>query len=165
MSKTRVSEHHDLIVVGAGPAGSACAEKAAKCGLNVRVFERARFPRPKPCAAGLSSIALGLLGDSVIDIIHCRMSTVEVHVTPRVTVTWHGDHTVTATTTRRELDARLVELAVDAGAEVVFGTAVSGIRIKRGAVEVDAGDRRATAAWVVLADGANGRLGRKLGLP
>jgi geranylgeranyl reductase family protein len=43
----------DLIVVGAGPAGSATAYHAAKSGLDVALLDRQHFPRDKPCGDGL----------------------------------------------------------------------------------------------------------------
>jgi len=43
----------DLAVVGAGPAGAVAALFAARRGQRVVVFDRARFPRDKPCGEGL----------------------------------------------------------------------------------------------------------------
>ena len=53
-----MSESIDLIVVGAGPAGSSCARRAAELGLSVIVLEKSAFPRFKPCGAGLTEKAL-----------------------------------------------------------------------------------------------------------
>jgi len=39
----------DVVVVGAGPGGSAAAASLAALGWSVLLLERARFPRPKPC--------------------------------------------------------------------------------------------------------------------
>jgi geranylgeranyl reductase family protein len=44
----------DLIVVGAGPAGSATAYHAAAAGLDVLLLEKAQFPREKVCGDGLT---------------------------------------------------------------------------------------------------------------
>jgi flavin-dependent dehydrogenase len=44
----------DVVVVGAGPAGSATAALLAEAGVRVTLLERAAFPRPKPCAEYLS---------------------------------------------------------------------------------------------------------------
>ncbi|HEX9894682.1 MAG TPA: FAD-dependent monooxygenase [Gemmatimonadales bacterium] len=44
----------DLLVVGAGPAGSATAIRAARAGLSVVLVDRARFPREKICAEYMS---------------------------------------------------------------------------------------------------------------
>lgn len=48
------TERAEVVVVGAGPAGSAAAALLAELGVPVIVLERARFPRPKPCAEYLS---------------------------------------------------------------------------------------------------------------
>lgn len=44
----------DVVVVGAGPAGSYTAWALARTGANVVLLDRARFPRAKPCAEFLS---------------------------------------------------------------------------------------------------------------
>ena len=56
-----MSEALDVIVVGAGPAGSSCARRAAERGLSVTVLEKCTFPRFKPCGGGLTEKALRLL--------------------------------------------------------------------------------------------------------
>jgi flavin-dependent dehydrogenase len=52
---------YDLIIVGAGPAGSACAITAARTGAKVLLLEKDRFPRQKVCGEFVSSESLGLL--------------------------------------------------------------------------------------------------------
>lgn len=160
-----MSERLDLIVIGAGPAGSACAEAAARGGLRVRVLERARFPRTKPCAAGLTSHALELLGDAVAPVIRRRVDTVELRVTTRVSGTWRSNRTVVATTTRRELDTLLAESAQAAGARVDFGRGVFDITASPDRVEVVSAGEILSAPFAVLAEGAKGRLRRRLGMP
>ncbi len=159
-----MSDNHDLIVIGAGPAGSACAEAAAKSGLRVRVFDRARFPRTKPCAGGLTSRALESLGGSIDPVIHRRVSTVEMRITRRVSGTWRSTRPVVATTTRRELDLFLAERARDAGALVEFGRSVSDITTGSHRAEILSSGERLSAPYVVLADGAAGRLRSRVGL-
>ncbi|HYL92873.1 MAG TPA: NAD(P)/FAD-dependent oxidoreductase, partial [Alphaproteobacteria bacterium] len=56
---------YDLIVVGAGPAGNACAITSARAGANVLLLEKDRFPRHKVCGEFVSSEALRLL-DSLL---------------------------------------------------------------------------------------------------
>ena len=52
---------YDLIVVGAGPAGSACAITAARTGRKVLLLEKDCFPRHKVCGEFVSGESLGLL--------------------------------------------------------------------------------------------------------
>lgn len=52
---------YDLIVIGAGPAGSACAITAVRAGAKVLLLEKDRFPRQKVCGEFVSSESLGLL--------------------------------------------------------------------------------------------------------
>jgi geranylgeranyl reductase family protein len=51
----------DVLIVGGGPAGSSVATFLARSGVDVRVVDRAHFPRPKPCAEYLSPEASRLL--------------------------------------------------------------------------------------------------------
>ena len=56
----------DVVVVGAGPAGSSAARVAAEGGASVLLIDRARFPRYKTCGGGLIGIALAHLPASVL---------------------------------------------------------------------------------------------------
>ncbi len=57
----RAEDEADVIVVGAGPAGSATAFYLAMAGLDVLVLEKATFPREKVCGDGLTPRAVKAL--------------------------------------------------------------------------------------------------------
>ena len=65
----RASNDHDVLIVGAGPAGAQLALRLARAGWDVGLVEGKRFPRPKPCGEFLSPAGLaypdepGLLGE------------------------------------------------------------------------------------------------------
>jgi flavin-dependent dehydrogenase len=61
MEGRRAVAEYDLIVVGGGPAGSACAITAARDGARVLLLEKDRFPRHKVCGEFVSSESLRLL--------------------------------------------------------------------------------------------------------
>ncbi|HAN72758.1 MAG TPA: FAD-linked oxidoreductase, partial [Actinobacteria bacterium] len=51
----------DVLIVGAGPAGSATAAWAARHGLDVTLVDAETFPRDKPCGDGLTPRAIAEL--------------------------------------------------------------------------------------------------------
>lgn len=56
-----VSEHFDLIIVGAGPAGCTLALHLAESGLKIAMIEKDRFPRSKICGDALSGKVINIL--------------------------------------------------------------------------------------------------------
>ncbi len=57
----------DVLVVGGGPAGSSCAWSLARAGLDVRVLDKAQFPRDKTCAGWITPAVIDLLSLDVAD--------------------------------------------------------------------------------------------------
>src|SRR5438309_2323726 len=57
------TESADVLIVGGGPAGASTAFQLARQGVRVRVLERSRFPRAKPCAECLSPQASRILSE------------------------------------------------------------------------------------------------------
>lgn len=51
----------DILIAGGGPAGAALAIHAGRAGLDVALFDRARFPREKACGEGLMPAGVGAL--------------------------------------------------------------------------------------------------------
>ena len=158
----------DVLIVGAGPAGSAAAITLAGAGFDVVLIDQQAFPRDKICGDGLipdAHHALRRLG--MLDAVLARARSVR-HVAvigPR-----GGRIDVPGTLAvlpRRELDAMLCQEAVEAGArmhapvrfigllEEDQGAGEVGTRRVVGAT-VRAGDatREVRATWVLIASGA-----------
>jgi geranylgeranyl reductase family protein len=51
----------DVLIVGGGPAGSACAWVLRASGLDVRILDRKTFPRDKTCAGWITTAVVDLL--------------------------------------------------------------------------------------------------------
>jgi len=54
-------EQCEVLIVGAGPAGSTCARILAKWGISVLLLDRDQFPRDKPCAGWITPAVLEAL--------------------------------------------------------------------------------------------------------
>ena len=162
----------DVVVVGAGPAGTTAATTLARSGRSVLMIDKAAFPRDKCCGDGLTTLALReleLLGLDptmvpswfTVDAAWlCSPSGREVCV-PLPT----GQGMFAATTPRRELDAALVALARAAGTEVSEGHALTGLRQSGDHVDVDVdGLGCVRTRYVIAADGMWSPTRKLLGL-
>lgn len=177
----------DVIVVGAGPAGSTVSHHLARAGLQVLTLEKSSFPREKVCGDGLTPravrelVAMGIptpreegwLPNKGLRIIGGR---VRLHM-PWPELSAYPDHGLVRP--RRDFDQVLSRHAVASGAILRERTAVTGAVLDdrtgrvRGVVtrpagrsEGDArdGERVYRARLVVAADGVSSPLARSLGI-
>lgn len=159
---------YDLIIVGAGPAGSSCASLAAEAGLKTLLIEKARFPREKVCGDCLNPACWPVLdrlgvSDQVLALPHSRLERVEFwavdesRVDSPLSLDGRGEIAVR----RSRFDALLVERAISAGVDVRMGTAVAGVE-PGWTVETDSGDFH--GRFLVAADGRNSTVARLLKL-
>src|SRR3954451_21872498 len=78
--ENRLVARYDAVVVGAGPAGSTAAFRLATAGARTLLLDRARFPRDKPCAGGVSVRALRQLPFAIDPVVEEVVHGVDVRV-------------------------------------------------------------------------------------
>lgn len=152
----------DLLVVGAGPAGSSAARVAAAAGLEVLLVER-RVEVGAPVRCG-EYVPRGLLGE-----VPAGAVTVDQTVAALSLHFPGGDRqrlrAPGAVIDRGALDRALARAAVDAGAELWTAAPLVELDRRGGAlVRAPAGDRAVTATLVIGADGPRSRVARAAGL-
>jgi menaquinone-9 beta-reductase len=170
---------YDVIVCGAGPAGSVAATVLARGGARVLLLDRARFPRDKLCGDTMNPGTVAILRRLELTAgfegaalrVDGMIVTGERGVRVRAAYA-HGTHGMAIL--RRDLDASLLHEAEAAGARVEQEVLVRGPLVDtsdgdarvRGVVLAgrDGTDLRVPAPLVIAADGRRSRLALALGL-
>ena len=154
----------EVIVIGAGPAGSTAAREMAARGLHVLLLDRARFPRDKPCGGSVTIRSAALLPFDLSPVVEDVATGAHLRLRDGSTVTRDYSGALAYMTRRFRLDHFLVERAQDEGVEFRDGQAVRRVvRLSDGSYEVAAGDESYRARALVGADGANGLVAGSLG--
>lgn len=123
---------YDLIVIGAGPAGSSAAITAARSGARVLLLERGRFPRNKVCGEFVSAESLDLLS-SLLDFRGKDLLT-QAHRLPLARIFSHRVmltiplSPAAASIARFDMDAALWVAAQNSGVEAYEQAAVQGVK-------------------------------------
>ncbi|MHB8933094.1 MAG: FAD-dependent oxidoreductase, partial [Bellilinea sp.] len=169
-------EIFDVIVIGAGVAGSSAAYKLVKAGLQVVLIERGPFPGSKNLSGGV------LYGKVLHELIpnYWETAPVERTITNQVVSFLTADSSVNLdfkteafntppyngfTVLRSRFDRWLAEQAENAGAMLVPGIKVDGVLKQNGqVVGITAGGEEMLAKVVIAADGANSFIAQQAGL-
>jgi len=188
VSSGRATQSADVIIVGAGPAGSATAAYLAMAGLDVLLLEKAAFPREKVCGDGLTPravrelITLGIPTPAEEGWIKNRGLRI-IGGGLRLELPWPDSATFPPyglVRTRKDFDEILARHAVKHGARLRESTNVTGpvldertgaiIGVRAKAMDADGHDAggpelQFTAPLVVAADGNSSRLSMSMDRP
>ncbi|MBD3376693.1 geranylgeranyl reductase family protein [candidate division KSB1 bacterium] len=164
-----MNDYYDIIIVGAGPAGSMAAQYAAREGASVALFERdRRVGSPVRCAEGVSHKSLETL-------VEIKSSWIAQEITGAVFHSPHGK-TVKINTDQigyvlhREIfDHDLAQMAVAQGAHLYTRANVTGLIKENGKIKGITLDHRGETfdikcKIIIAADGVESRVGRWAGI-
>jgi menaquinone-9 beta-reductase len=174
-----VSESADVIVVGAGPSGSAAAYHLARHGRDVLLLEKSEFPREKVCGDGLTPRAVHHLIRMGVDTDgpgwHRNRGVRYFSHGARVEIDWRENTRFPGyglTRSRHDFDEILARRAAGAGARLHTSTRVTEPLLDRNGrvrgVTAKVGDEGSPAVFeaplVIAADGVSARLAVALGV-
>ncbi len=174
------SQITDVLVVGAGPAGSAAATWCARAGLSVLLVDAETFPRDKPCGDGLTPRAIAELDQlGLSPWLEGRARNKGLRAAgfgQELYLPWPGGNLPNygGAAPRLELDAVIRQVAIDAGVQVMEGLRaidavmdgdkVAGVVFKKdGGKGAKSENVTIHCLRVIVADGAKSQLGRTLG--
>ena len=158
----------DVIVAGAGPAGSVAALRLAQAGMRVLIVERCTLPRQKPCGGGISTRLLTRfpwLREPLDRIPTHPVSSLYLEGPSGAVFRMRSNGPAVVLIRRIEFDYLLVSLAKEAGAEILAPAAIAQASQDAHGVTLRTRDGRELHAPVVIAaDGVNSVIARRLGM-
>ncbi|MBX7069221.1 MAG: geranylgeranyl reductase family protein [Microthrixaceae bacterium] len=151
----------DVLIVGAGPAGTAAGIALARAGRSALAIDKATFPRDKICGDGLTTGALRRLDELGVDPgrIPSWMPVNEVVVRPpygaaRRFSLPRDNGLYAAVATRRDIDAALVDAARKEGVDIREGSALLALTTDDDGVTAEVGGVGVVRArYGIAADG------------
>jgi geranylgeranyl reductase family protein len=158
------SELFDVVVVGAGPAGSSAALAAANAGARTLILDRAEFPRYKTCGGGLIGATLGSLPAGLAIPVRQEIFTTTFSHVGAAVVHRRSPERMLSLVDRSEFDAVLLTAALGAGAVSRLGTTVTGLTQTSDGVLISTNRGPVRARYVIGADGSASRVARHVGV-
>lgn len=155
---------YDVVIAGAGPAGSICATRLASAGLKTLVLEKDAHPREKLCAGGLPGCIFDIFPDN-------QAKSQAISITS-YRFTFRGEKESAGnieagriySVSRSDFDASLAALARESGAEIIENERVVGAEEKGDNVKIRTSDgREFTGRFLVGADGGGSTVARIFG--
>jgi menaquinone-9 beta-reductase len=155
---------YELVIVGAGPGGLACAAAAAQHGVKTIVLERKTILGQKVCAGGITWN--GLIKKIPYDISEKKFPKQKI-TTPLQTIYIEEPEPIIATINRQKLGQLMASYAMESGAEIRLGCQVIGISPKTILYKEKECRKQYDLPFTFLvgADGSGSLIRRHLGLP
>ncbi|MBN2014492.1 MAG: geranylgeranyl reductase family protein [Candidatus Altiarchaeota archaeon] len=153
---------YDVVVVGAGPAGSTAARQCALKGLKTLLLEKEKLPRYKPCGGAVSEKSLSLLDFKINKELVERECYGAILKYGRYGIKARKPYRFGILTSRDKFDFYLTEKAVNAGVELHDSEKVRSLNVLDSHVVVKTDKTSYNASSVIGADGVNSIVSRQV---
>jgi digeranylgeranylglycerophospholipid reductase len=157
-----IAEKFDVVIIGAGPAGGACAERAAQLGLNILVLEEdKKIGEPVHCGECISKVALDKIGKVPDEVIATHVTGVRVIFPgPRSNLVDESGVVLH----KEKFEKWLIEKAKKNGAKISLGESFEQAEHKKGIWEIKTSKRKINSKIIIDASGVKSVLSQKLGV-
>ncbi len=149
---------YDVIIIGAGPAGTAAGFDLVSAGYSVLMLDRRTFPRKKACAGGITPKAMGLFAFDVSHLIEKACHEVKVRRPGGRCFTVKDKRPLCYMTRRQDLDLFSLNKVIAAGGTFRKTEHIQAINQEQDFVTIHTSEGRLTARYLIGADGANSRV-------
>ena len=162
--KPQANNSYSVIIVGAGPAGTTLGYELARQGIDVLILEKAKLPRYKTCAGGITTKTYNLLGINIDSLLCNKIYGARITYKFGNEFVKRYHEPLTYMVMRDEFDYLLTQQAQEAGAVVIDTQRVSSIEILFDHARVTTDTDIYKGKILVGADGANSVVAKKLDL-
>ncbi|MDI6601860.1 MAG: geranylgeranyl reductase family protein [Thermoanaerobacteraceae bacterium] len=153
----------DVIVVGAGPAGSTLAGKLSSIGLKVMLLEKQEWPRFKPCGGGITKRCYEIMDTDISSVIEDITYSLILTLNHKIGVELISHSPIIYQADRMRFDDLLVENAINNGATFHIKEKFLDFNLNEGYINVETDMDTYKCRVLVGADGINSTVGRKAG--
>jgi geranylgeranyl reductase family protein len=146
---------HDVVIVGAGPAGCAAAFDLCAKGRSVLLIDKKKFPRHKACGGALTIKAVKALRFSIAPVARQKCYDLVLGNGIRHRTTINNKHPIAVMTKRSEFDSYFLEQTIKAGTQFAVKDSITGLQETEELIILDTGTEHIKARFLLGADGAN----------
>jgi geranylgeranyl reductase family protein len=161
MNHRSLPKRADVVVVGAGPAGSILAYSLAKAGMEVVLLDKVRFPRGKTCGGGISVATQKLIPFDLSPVIEGTITGISFTRKFEDPFTRRYDGPLLFMVRRESFDDFLVRRAEEAGVRFFDQNPFLSATPKSGSIDIETPLGTCSASYVAGADGAQSSVAKK----